>query len=140
MVWLLGRHISTTRPCAKLDYKSWDHSVSLSVSIPSPSGSPFHPPSGFTMFLMSPSSNPIMLHNSQDVRPHHHHCWEWGGRQCGRDHTIFCSVGRTYVWEMWSNIIRRERETHKEYNPINKSMQQLQMNNNLYKRLQSHFI
>ena len=25
---------------------------------------------------------------------------EWGGRQCGRDHTTFCSKGRTCVWEM----------------------------------------
>ena len=44
------------------------------------------------------------------------------GRMCGRDHTPICLRGRTCVWEMWSNILRteKERESHKEYNSINK--------------------
>ena len=45
-------------------------------------------------------------------------CWKWGGRLCGRDHSIFCCGGRTCVCEIESNIIRthreRERERHKE--------------------------
>ena len=49
---------------------------------------------------------------------------------------------RTCVWKVESNTIRteRERERHKEYSSIIKSMQQLQMNINVCKRLQSHFI
>ena len=46
---------------------------------------------------------------------------ESGGRQCGRDHTMFCSVGGTCVWKIESNKIRIEREKErgtKRYNSI----------------------
>ena len=49
---------------------------------------------------------------------------EWGGRQCGRDHSMFCCGGRTCVWKI-ENKIRTERERHthtKRYNSIIKSM------------------
>ena len=50
-----------------------------------------------------------------------------GGRQCGRDHTTIYSVGRTCVWEMWSNVIRthREREAQRGITLLTR-MQQLQ--------------
>ena len=55
--------------------------------------------------------------------------------------SIFCCGGRTCVCEIGSKIrTERERERHKEVYLYYQNMQQLQMNNNLYKRLQSHFI
>ena len=38
---------------------------------------------------------------------------EWGGRQCGRDHSMFCCGGRTCVWKIETKIrTERERHTH----------------------------
>ena len=59
-----------------------------------------------------------------------------------RDHTRFYFVEEICVWEMWSNTIHTHRERErgtKSYIFISKR-KQLQMNNHLYKRLQSHFI
>ena len=66
---------------------------------------------------------------------------EWGGRQCGRDHSMFCYWEEpAYVRCKATRYAQRERERHKEVYLYYQNMQQLQMNNNLYKRLQSHFI
>ena len=49
---------------------------------------------------------------------------EWGGRQCGRDHSMFYCGGRTCVWKIETKIrTQRERERDtKRYNSIIKSM------------------
>ena len=70
-------------------------------------------------------------------------CWEWGKPQVRkRSHnTLFERKNLRMGDVKQRNTYReRERKRHKEYISINNSMQQLQMNNNLYKRLQSHFI
>ena len=62
-----------------------------------------------------------------------------------KDHTMFCCwriLRMEDVKQHKCTLIEGERERHthtKRYIFINKR-QQLQMNNNLYKRLQSHFI
>ena len=68
-------------------------------------------------------------------------CWrsEEAASAEERSHDVlFCRNLR--MGDVKQHNTHRERERHKEYNSIIKSMQQLQMNNNLYKRLQSHFI
>ena len=64
------------------------------------------------------------------------------GRQCERYHIIIC-VEEGPAYERGKNIIRteRERERHKEYNYIQEcNSYNHQNDNNLYKRLQGHFI
>ena len=70
-------------------------------------------------------------------------CWEWGGRQCGRDHITICFEGRTCVCEIWSKIRterKREREAQKGITLLSRMQQLQEWTTNLYKRLQSHFI
>ena len=50
----------------------------------------------------------------------HQKCWEWGGRQCGRDHTTFCfgrknlRMGDVKQYTHTHTQRERERERHKE--------------------------